>query len=830
MESGSEMQTRSDFPRRDSLKPVGLFLVRAAVLGTLFLHTESASGNTGEPVWVGDVAISTAPGEQGVAHIGPPGISMVADGAGGAIIVWDDSGSGNVAAQRVNGSGQPQWATNGLPVAPASWFQFGPRGISDGTGGVIVAWVDGRSDIRFCNPTFKGECDIFAQRINGAGQPLWQALGVPISTAPANQGTSGIAIASDGEGGAIMAWEDARPPNCCRIFAQRISANGHVVWTTDGIPISPPPTFSIGPIGAPPLVASDGVGGAIIAWLNVQVNPISDRPTISLQRVDRNGQALWVPGGVAAGFPSHDFSMSSDGAGGAIIAFAGLGPGSNLHDIFAQRISSNGQILWQPGGVPIAIAPNSQVNPQITGDGQGGAIIVWQDERNVTSFPGGCFGSFGNCDIFAQRVSAAGQVLWQANGIPISTAPNNQRSPRLVGDGSGGAIIAWQDCRAFFDRDFCIAQSDLYAQRVNASGQVLWQRDGIPVSGAAGNQGVDYGSDLTSSMVMVSDNAAGAILAWPDGRNGICEFTIFLTECDVYAQRVSDQVSTSPLPSPLTNLSTRSLVQTGDDVLIGGFIIGGTSPKTVLLRALGPTLASFGVPGVLPNPTLTLFSGSTPIARNDDWQFTFDSLCASSGHTCGGASDIFDTGLAPSSTLEAALLITLAPGPYTAIVSGVGGSTGVGLVEVYDVYGDPLASRLLNLSTRSLVQTGDDVMIGGFIIGGTTPKTVLVRAIGPSLVAFGVPGVLANPTVTLFSGPTPIARNDDWQVTDPLCASSGHTCGTPADIAATGLPPSQPAESALLITLAPGPYTAIVTGVGGGTGVGLVEVFDVGGP
>jgi uncharacterized delta-60 repeat protein len=169
------------------------------------------------------------------------------------------------------------------------------------------------------------------------------------------------------------------------------------------------------------------------------------------------------------------------------------------------------------------------------------------------------------------------------------------------------------------------------------------------------------------------------------------------------------------------------------------------------------------------------------------------------------------------------------------VVAGTtGGFYGPDDIALARYEGDPTSAarppNLINLSTRSLVQTGDDVLIGGFTIGGSTPKTVLVRALGPTLTTFGVPGVLANPTVTLFAGATAIASNDDWQVADPLCASSGHTCGTPADIAATGLPPSNPLEAALLITLAPGPYTAIVSGVGGTTGIGLVGVFDVPGP
>jgi hypothetical protein len=140
------------------------------------------------------------------------------------------------------------------------------------------------------------------------------------------------------------------------------------------------------------------------------------------------------------------------------------------------------------------------------------------------------------------------------------------------------------------------------------------------------------------------------------------------------------------------------------------------------------------------------------------------------------------------------------------------------------------AGSFVNLSTRGLVQTGDNVMIGGFIIGGSTPKTVLVRAIGPSLAALGVPGVLADPVLQLFTGQRAIAENNDWETPLPLCAQSGQACGTPADIAATGLAPPHPQDAALLITLPPGAYTAIVSGAGGLTGVGLVEVYEAGGP
>jgi bacillolysin len=281
-------------------------------------------------------------------------------------------------------------------------------------------------------------------------------------------------------------------------------------------------------------------------------------------------------------------------------------------------------------------------------------------------------------------------------------------------------------------------------------------------------------------------------------------------------------------PAPrLINISTRGRVETGNNVMIGGFVIGGATPKTVLVWAVGPSMSAVGVPGALANPVLQLFSGQTAIAENDDWQVALP-LCAASGYTCGTASAIAATGLAPTHPSESALLITLPPGAYTAIVSGAGGTTGVGLVAVFEVQED--AARLINISTRGRVETGNNVMIGGFVIGGATPKTVLVWAVGPSMSAVGVPGALANPVLQLFSGQTAIAENDDWQVALPLCAASGYTCGTASAIAATGLAPTHPSESALLITLPPGAYTAIVSGAGGTTGVGLVAVFEVATP
>ena len=287
---------------------------------------------------------------------------------------------------------------------------------------------------------------------------------------------------------------------------------------------------------------------------------------------------------------------------------------------------------------------------------------------------------------------------------------------------------------------------------------------------------------------------------------------------------------------PVDGRSTRGAVLTGDNVMIAGFIISGESPKTMLIRARGPTLADLGVPHVMHDPFLRLYSGQTVIAQNDNWRDTQEQAIIATGldpcqpFQLGGA-------IPTDCSRESAILATLNPGAYTGIVSGVAGETGVGLVEVYEV--GNTSSRLINMSTRVRVGTQDDVMIGGFIIEGTDRKTLLLRARGPSLADFGVSGALPDPVLQLYSGQTVIARNDDWQTVDPLCSTGGSPCGLMNQIQSIGLDPCQPyqsggaaptgcsPESAMLVTLNPGPYTMIVSGSGGSTGVALLELFEV---
>ncbi|MEY2500695.1 MAG: pectinesterase [Verrucomicrobiota bacterium] len=258
-------------------------------------------------------------------------------------------------------------------------------------------------------------------------------------------------------------------------------------------------------------------------------------------------------------------------------------------------------------------------------------------------------------------------------------------------------------------------------------------------------------------------------------------------------------------PTQAVNISTRLKAQTGDKVLIAGFILTGSEPRHVLLRAIGPSLEQSDIEGALQDPVLELRAADgSRIAFNNSWRYSQEA-------------EIIATGIPPSDNREAAILATLAPGAYTAIVKGRSSTSGVVVAEVYDL-GEGGGGQLANISTRGFIDRGEGVMIAGFILGGGTGDSkVIVRGIGPSLAAAGIAQPLADPTLELHDGNgVAIAFNDNWQDTQP------------DEIEATGLPPGDKRESAILASLPPGPYTAVVAGRDGGVGVGLVEVYKLG--
>ena len=456
-------------------------LICMGLLGLLMVTPEEANADMVlDPDW-GDANNNTVICNATEGQYNP---QLVSDRQGGAIIVWQDKRSGtdyDIYAQRVNATGAAQWPVNGVIICNATGGQRTPQLVSDGQGGAIITWADRRSEIHY---------DIYAQRVNATGAVQWAVNGVNICNATGDQ--RGTQLTGDGQNGAIITWHDKRGGQYNDIYAQRVSAAGAVQWTANGTAISTEANNQRNP-----QLVGDGQGGAIITWIDTR-RPDDD---IYAQRVNATGSVQWTANGIKICYVTYwqsDPQLVSDGQGGAIITWC-----DNrvmVPDIYAQRVNATGTVQWTVNGVAICTASSDQRVPQLTDDGQGGAIITWCDKRS------------GDWDIYARRVNATGAAQGTANGIAISTAASDQRDPELVSDSQGGAIITWRDTRS--------GNWDIYAQCVNGTVAVQWTANGTAICTAANDQ---------ISPELVSDGQGGAIITWYDERNGTA---------DIYAHRV----------------------------------------------------------------------------------------------------------------------------------------------------------------------------------------------------------------------------------------------------------------------------------------------------
>lgn len=415
----------------------------------------------------------------------------VSDGAGGMIVAWQDLRSGvtDIYAQRISAEGVALWAANGVAVCTASNEQVYPTIASDGLGGAVIAWHDERTPANII--------DIYAQRISSGGIVQWTANGVPVCVTPEIQDVPQV-ITSTG-GGAIIVWQDLRGAGpAYDVYAQRLSGTGAPQWAGNGALVCGATGSQSGP-----MLASDGIGGAIITWTD-------GRSGVGLediygQRVSNGGTMLWAANGVPLGVAAsaqRDPDIIADGDGGAIVAWRDVRVSPEEADIYAQRVAADGSRAWGASGSVVHAASGAQSNPRLVSDSQGGAIVVWQD------------GGTGP-NIYAQRINSSGHRLWAASGLAVCTAVSDQSVPRIVSDGSGGAVMAWADARLG-------PGSDVFAQRVSSDGVALWTPQGVLLGGAAGYQ--DF-------LAIVSNADAGAIVAWTDERAGA-------SSDDIYAQRV----------------------------------------------------------------------------------------------------------------------------------------------------------------------------------------------------------------------------------------------------------------------------------------------------
>ena len=411
--------------------------------------------------------------------------AITSDGAGGAIIAWWDrrSGDHDIYAQRVDSYGRARWMTDGVRLCTATGAY--PAITSDGSGGAIVTWEDYRG----------GDTDIYAQHVDASGTAQWTMDGVPVCNAIGSQWYP--EITSDGEGGAIVIWSDKRDGDW-NVYAQRVDASGAVVWTPDGVPVCTASEDQFYP-----MIVSGDVGGAVIAWQDYRSGSNWDAYA---QHIDASGAIRWTTNGVAlctAADDQYHPVIISDGSGGAIVTWYDYRSGTP--DIYAQRVNACGAVRWTTDGVPLCIAIGYQSNPNIVSDGAGGGIVTWDDSRGTDS------------DIYAQRVDASGAVLWAADGVPVCAATGGQYDPLITSDGGGSATVTWLDSRD--------CNWGIYAQRVDASGTVLWATDGVVLS-----TGIVPGE--LWKCAITSDGGGGATVTWRDEGN---------SDADIYAQRVTRQ-------------------------------------------------------------------------------------------------------------------------------------------------------------------------------------------------------------------------------------------------------------------------------------------------
>ena len=403
-----------------------------------------------------------------------------------------------------------QWSNNSsinTPIALAPKSQNSVHSVSDSNGGIILVWDDNRN-----SSTTKD--DIYVQRLNASGVRKWTLYGINICNDPGVQKNS--AIADVGNGNAIITWQDDRAGNY-DIYAQKIDSSGNILWTLNGLAVCTKTTTQ-----KAPKIVGDNAGGAYIVW-------------------EDSLNFYW--------------------------------------DIYAQRINSNGTLAWASGGVSVCSAPNLQSNPRIDVDGSGGAVITWQDKRNNFDY-----------DIYAQRINSLGSVLWNPNGVVICNALNTQSNPRIEPDGANGALIGWVDKRNGLD-------NDIYAQRINSSGVVQWTANGVSVCSATNNQ---------SAIDMKYIGSSGLVLSWKDDRVNANEIYVQLVSLSGTAQLASNGIK---LSNALKSLSP-NVISDGN----GGAIIAWQDSTSVGWNITSQKLNSTG--------TIQWANGGVTVTdANDDQQY-----------------------------------------------------------------------------------------------------------------------------------------------------------------------------------------------------------------
>jgi len=428
-------------------------------------------------------------------------ITSCPDGAGGAILTWEDyrfTGLADVFAQRVSASGVPQWTTDGVVICSAATNQYQPRIASDGAGGAIITWMDFRS----------GTYDVYAQRVNASGIVQWTPNGLLVASGTGDQVWP--IIAADGAGGALITWYDNRnvATSGQDIYVQRINSLGASMWTANGLLLCNAVNDQ-----TIPQVASDNAGGAFVTWSDLRPGPGNSE--IYVQHINFSGTILWGANGtsacIAAG--NQDLPMvASDGGTGAVFVWQDFRAAN--WDIYAQHFLTAGATTWTVNGTAVCTASGNQTNPVLLADGTGGAYFTWSDNRG------------SSLDIYAQRINGPGVTLWASGGTPVCNTTGAQSNVQIVTDGANGAILTWEDSR--------VIPSDVYTQHLDGNGTPQWSSNGAQM---------DNSAFADNAPIPVADGAGNVIVAWSGYPAGI--------DANIYAQRIDGRYGVPGRPDPV---------------------------------------------------------------------------------------------------------------------------------------------------------------------------------------------------------------------------------------------------------------------------------------
>jgi|JI10StandDraft_1071094.scaffolds.fasta_scaffold00349_24 hypothetical protein len=488
--------------------------IKLLVVTTILLITVETYGQ-----WATDAAVNNA---VSTATANQFNQAVIPDGADGAIMVWQDTRSGNtnIYAQRINGLGIPQWTANGVAICTAADEQTNPKIITDENGGAIITWQDRRGGSNF---------DIYAQRINASGVVQWTANGVVISTA--TNGQENPNLESDSNGGAVIVWTDNRGANA-DIYGQRINGSGVVQWAANGVAIC-----SVAGNQSEPVIKNLGVSlPFVVAWNDTR--NAGSGFDIYYQIVNINGNLFEVAAGVPVCTANQNQFITDvqklPSSLGVIITWTDERDFSE--DVYAQRIDNG--VEWVANGVVVCNASNTQAKSRIAVSGND-IYITWEDWRN------------SNPDIFAQKLNTSGVAQWAANGVGVNVNSGAQLNPAIALGQSGGVTITWQDDGV----------SGIYAQQLNGSGALQWSAGGVAIGTAPAAQ-VNPG--------LISESTSfGNIIVWTDNRNG---------NQDIYAQRVNAEgLLCGNVPNPGAISGNQNILAASSNTYTVASVLGATS-------------------------------------------------------------------------------------------------------------------------------------------------------------------------------------------------------------------------------------------------------------